>query len=258
MTDRIRVLVVDDEPHARRGMRSLLESESDVSIVGEAADGAQAVARIKDRRPDLVFLDVTMPGRSGLGVIDEVGAASMPRVIFVSAYAQYAIPAFDSNAVDYVLKPFTDERFRLAVQRARQQVHMERSSRRTPGSGDGRLTATRSEQGFLERFTLKDGDILRVFRVEQINWIEADEYYIKFHIGDARYLVRATLSALEKQLPPHRFARIHRSTIVNVEQVAALEPLFQGDCTVVLKDGTRLRMSRRRRESLSRLIRTFS
>lgn len=251
------MLVVDDEPHARRGMRSLLEAEADVSIVGEAADGAQAVARIKDRRPDLVFLDVTMPGRSGLGVIDEVGAASMPRVIFVTAYAQYAIPAFDSNAVDYVLKPFTDERFRLAVQRARQQVHLERSSQ-APGSGGGRLTATRLERGFLERFTLKDEGILKVFRVEQINWIEADEYYIKFHIGDARYMVRTTLSALEQQLPPDRFARIHRSTIVNVEQVVALEPLFQGDCTVVLKDGTRLRMSRRRRESLSQLIRTFS
>lgn len=256
MNDSIRVLVVDDEPHARRGMRSLLEAEADVSIVGEATDGAQAVARIKDRRPDLVFLDITMPGRSGLGVIDEVGAASMPRVIFVTAYAQYAIPAFDSNAVDYVLKPFTDERFRLAVQRARQQVHMERSSR-APGPGGGRLTATRFEQGFLERFTLKDAGILKVFHVEQINWIEADEYYIKFYIGDARYMVRTTLSALEQQLPPHRFARIHRSTIVNVEQVVALEPLFQGDCTVVLKDGTRLRMSRRRRESLSRLIRTF-
>lgn len=256
MSDEIRVLVVDDEPHARLGMRSLLEAEKDISIVGEACDGAEAVARIRELRPDVVFLDVTMPGRSGLDVIDELGADAMPHVIFVTAYDDYAIPAFESAATDYILKPFTDERFRIAMQRARRQVHLERSSR-APDARQERLSGTRSKEGFLERFTLKDGDRLRVFRVDQINWIEADEYYVKLHIGHDSYMVRETLGALEKQLPPDGFARIHRSTIVNIEQVEALEPLFQGDCTVVLKDGTRLRMSRRRRKTLSGLIRSF-
>lgn len=257
MNEEIRVLVVDDEHHARLGMRSLLEREKDVDIVGECANGWEAIASIKRLRPDLVFLDVTMPDRNGLGVIDDIGAEDAPRVIFVTAYDEYAVPAFESNAVDYVLKPFTDERFRGAMQRAREQLRLEQQARSVSGEED-RLGQTECHEGGLERFSLKDGDKLRVFSVNQIKWIEADEYYVKLHIGAESYMVRETLGALERQLPERGFVRIHRSTIVNVEEIDSLEPLFQGDATVVLKDGTRLRMSRRRRKALSELIKTFT
>ncbi len=256
MSEKIRVLVVDDEPHARRGMRLLLEDEKDINVVGESVDGREAVAHIRDLRPDLVFLDVTMPDRSGLGVIEDVGVAAMPQVIFVTAYDEYAVPAFESNAVDYVLKPFTNVRFRQAIQRARDRLRLEQARRffelqrypRSTDAGDIRL----------ERFTLKIGNKLKLFTVEQIDWIEADEYCVKLHLGGRSYTVRETLRSLEKQLPPRLFARIHRSTIVNIEQIDSLEPLFQGDYTVVLKSGTELRMSRRRRGALTSLIKTFS
>ena len=173
MSEKIRVLVVDDEPHARRGMRLLLEDEKDINVVGESVDGREAVAHIRDLRPDLVFLDVTMPDRSGLGVIEDVGVAAMPQVIFVTAYDEYAAPAFESNAVDYVLKPFTNVRFRQAIQRARERLRLEQAWRffelqrypRSSDAGDNRL----------ERFTLKIGNRLKLFTVEQIDWIEADE-----------------------------------------------------------------------------------
>lgn len=255
MNDEIRVLVVDDERHARLGMRSLLERETDVSIVGECSNGREAVASIRRLRPDLVFLDVTMPDRNGLGVVEDLGAEDAPRVIFVTAYDEYAVPAFESNAVDYVLKPFTDERFRGAMQRAREQLHLERrgaAGEQPSGHDDS------PDREVLDRFTLKDGGKLRVFNVDQIKWIEADEYYVKLHIGDESYMIRETLGSLEKQLPPRHFVRIHRSTIVNINEIETLEPMFQGDSTVVLRDGHRLRMSRRRRKALSDLIKAFT
>lgn len=256
MSEAIRVLVVDDEHHARLGMRTLLTHEKDIDIVGECNNGREAVASIRSLSPDLVFLDVTMPDRSGLGVIEDIGAAAMPRVIFVTAYDEYAIPAFESNAVDYLLKPFTDQRFRTAMQRARDLLHLERNAASNNGNQPPESLETRD--GVLERFTVKDGDRLKVFSAGQITWIEADEYYVKIHIGADSYMVRESLGSFEKQLPARSFVRIHRSTIVNIDQVEALEPLFQGDCTVVLKDGTNLRMSRRRRKALAGLVKTFS
>lgn len=255
MSGPIRVLVVDDEHHARLGMRKLLTGEDDINIVGECSNGREAVASIRSLSPDLVFLDVTMPDRSGLGVIEDIGAAAMPRVIFVTAYDEYAIPAFESNAVDYLLKPFTDQRFHTAMERARGLLRLERNA---PSGGGQPPESLETRDGVLERFTVKDGDRLRVFSVDQITWIEADEYYVKIHIGANSYMVRESLGSLEKQLPTRRFVRIHRSTIVNIEQVEALEPLFQGDCTVVLKDGTNLRMSRRRRKALAGLVKAFT
>jgi two-component system LytT family response regulator len=208
-------------------------------------------------RPDLVFLDVTMPDRSGLAVVEDVGVASMPQVIFVTAYDEYAVRAFETNAVDYILKPFSDERFQEAVRRARENFRRERACELGERLRQ-LLDCTATDEGILERFTLKVGEKYNVFKVDQIDWIEADDYHVKLHIGGKSYLVRQTLGALEKQLPPTSFARIHRSTVVNLDRVVALEPLFQGDYTVVLKDGTALRMSRRRRKALSNLIKTFN
>ncbi|MGA8261153.1 MAG: LytTR family DNA-binding domain-containing protein [Arenicellales bacterium] len=255
MNETIRVLVVDDEPHARRGICALLEDEKDVEVVGEAADGLEAVSRIRKLRPDLVFLDIAMPGRGGMGVIEDVGTGAIPKVVFVTAYERYAIPAFESNAVDYVLKPFTNERFRKAMQRARGTLTLERSLRFTEPAGGEKASI---RQDALERFTLKIGNKFKVFNVRQISWIEADDYCVRLHIGSRSHTIRESLSSLENQLPRRHFARIHRSTIVNVEQIDSLEALFQGDYAVILKDGTELRMSRRRRRALAGLIKSFS
>jgi len=257
MTRDIRVLVVDDEYHARRGMRALLEAEGDVDVVGDAADGSAAIEGIRRLRPDVVFLDVTMPDRSGLEVLGELDPGTMPRVVFVTAYDEYAVRAFEADAVDYLLKPFSDDRFQAAMARVRTRLCRDNAFELGERLRQV-LDCTESEDGTLERFTLKVGSRYKVFSVGQIDWIEADEYYARLHIGEHSYLVRQSLNSLESQLPGRDFSRIHRSTIVNLDRVAAMEPMFQGDCTLILHDGTKLRMSRRRRKALAGLIRTFN
>ncbi len=244
----LRALIVDDELYARRGLQMLADDAVGIEVVGEATCGEEAVARIRALKPDLVFLDVEMPGLNGIEVVREVGVDVMPAVVFVTAYDQYAVAAFDACAVDYLLKPFTDERFRTALDRVRMRL-------KTTSAPDAAHLQTLVErllpdEDRLRRFTVKTGDTLSVFDVDDIDWIEADEYYVKLHIGRDAHLVRQSLTSLEDRLPPDRFARIHRSTIVNLKRIVSLEPLFQGDYTVVLADGQRLRLSRRRREAL--------
>ena len=254
--NKMRVLVVDDEVHARRGLKSLLAVETDVEVIGEAANGRVAVDAIRSLRPDLVFLDVEMPGLNGMEVVLEVGPDAMPPVIFVTAYDQYAVSAFEANALDYLLKPFSDARFAAALARARRAVDSDGLA--------GRLrqllqaTIERVDEDAPLRFTVRTGDVLSVYKAEEIDWVEADEYYAKLHIGGRVHMVRQTMHALEEQLPTAQFARIHRSTIVNLDRVVALEPMFQGDYTVILGDGTRLRMSRRRREVLAHKLKHFA
>lgn len=254
---KIRVLIVDDEVHARRGLKSLLDTQPDVEIIGQVGNGQLAIEAIRRSRPDLVFLDVEMPGRNGIEVIAEVGADVMPAVIFVTAFDQYAVAAFEANAIDYLLKPFTDERFAAALDRARRKFKIhgddnlgQRLKRLldTMNGGDETLT----------RFTVRTGDVMSVFNVDDIDWIEADEYYAKLHIDGRVHMIRQTMQSLDEQLPSSKFARIHRSTIVNLNRVVALEPMFQGDYTVILRDGVRLKMSRRRREVLRDVLKTFS
>lgn len=253
----MRVLIVDDETHARHGLQALLASERDVEVVGKSANGEQAVEMIRRLKPDLVFLDIEMPDISGLDVIQQIGPDDMPRVIFVTAYDEYAVSAFEASAVDYLLKPFTDERFQDALTRARDLLGSEED--RLLGNRLRKLLEAEIEApATLERFTVKSGDKLRLFCVDDIDWIEADEYYVKLHIGGEAHLIRQTMNAMQDQLPHDRFARIHRSTIVNLDRIAVIEPLFHGDHEVVLDDGTRLRMSRRRREALAGVLKTFT
>lgn len=253
---RIRVLIVDDEIHARRGLETLLKAEKDIEVVGEAANGRAAVEKIRALRPDLVFLDVEMPGLNGMEVVLEVGPDAMPGVIFVTAYDRYAVSAFEANALDYLLKPFSDARFAAALTRARRAVDTDGLSDRLRNLLQA--TLERVDEDAPLRFTVRTGDVLSVFKAEEIDWVEADEYYAKLHIGDRVHMVRQTMHALEAQLPTAKFARIHRSTIVNLDRVVALEPMFQGDYTVILGDGTRLRMSRRRREVLAQKLKHFA
>lgn len=245
---KIRTLIVEDEPLARERIRSLLEGERDVEVIGEAGDGRSGVDRIRSLDPDLVFLDVNMPELDGFGVIEAIGVEAMPPVIFVTAYDQFAVQAFDAHALDYLLKPFDEERFRAAVERARQILHRQRS-----GSFDRRLNDLLEDlrkPRFLERLAVKVGGKIIFIRTDDIDWIGAEGNYARLHTGERSHLMRETMSSLETKLDPQKFIRIHRSTIVNADSIAELEPLFQGDYVVILRNGTRITSSRGYRGNL--------
>jgi two-component system, LytTR family, response regulator len=244
----IRAIIVDDEPLARERLRSMLETEPDIEIIDECADGVTAVESIETHRPDLVFLDVNMPELDGIGVLERIGTSVIPAVIFVTAYDHFAVQAFDAHAVDYVLKPFDEDRFRTAVQRARSTLKA-----RASDEIDSRLAALLSDMKrprHLERLAIKAGGKIVFIRTEEIDWIGAEGNYARIHTGNRSHLLRETMNTLETKLDPERFLRIHRSTIVNTESIAELEPLFQGDYVVILRDGSRLTSSRGYRQNL--------
>jgi two-component system LytT family response regulator len=250
---RIRTLVVDDEPIARERMLSLLQQEDDVEIVGECGDGVQAVNAIQQHVPDLVFLDVQMPGVDGFGVIDAIGADKMPAVIFVTAYDEYALRAFEVHALDYLLKPFGRDRFRQTLTHAR--AHLER---RRAGDLGRRLLALvndiKPEVPRLERLVVKSGGRVCFVRTEDLDWIEAAGNYVRLHLGEESHLFRETMTRMEARLDPRRFVRIHRSRIVNAERIKELQPWFNGDYVVVLRNGARLPLSRGYRDKLQEQI----
>ena len=244
-----RVLIVDDEPLARERIRTLLSEDAGFEIAGEAGDGATAAQAIMALNPDLVFLDVQMPGADGFDVIDTVGPDKMPFVVFVTAYDRYALRAFDVHALDYLLKPFDRERFRQALTRANQQIE------KNGGSNiERRLAAIvndlRPAKTKTDRFVVKSGGRIFFVRTSEIDWIEAAGNYVKLHVGNDSHLIRETMNAVESKLSPEMFVRIHRCHIVNIEQVRELQPWFNGEYVVFLKNGTRLTLSRGYRERL--------
>lgn len=246
---KIRALIVDDEPLARERLRTLLKPEADVEIVGECGDGEKAVSAIRRHKPDLLFLDVQMPERDGFDVLEALGAEEMPVVVFVTAYDKYALRAFEVHALDYLLKPFDRERFQRALERAREQVAGRHSS--TLGERLLALLADRAtEQKRLQRVVIKSGGRIFFLRVEEIDWIEAAGNYLRLHVGREEHLLRETMNRLEARLDPAKFLRIHRSTIVNLERIREMQPSFHGDYVVLLRDGTRLALSRSHRDKL--------
>jgi two-component system, LytTR family, response regulator len=244
-----RVVIADDEPLARERLRTLLADQPWVQIVAECKNGTEAVDAVTRLRPDLVFLDIQMPGSNGFEVIDAIGAARMPLVIFVTAFDKYALRAFDVHAVDYLLKPFDRERFEQALIRARDQLE-----RRTNGDFERRLLELVQDlkpvTPRLERFVIKSGGRVFFVRADEIDWIEAAGNYVKLHVGADAHLFRETMNALEAQLDPDTFFRIHRCHIVNIERVKELQPWFNGEYVVFLRNGTRLTLSRGYREKL--------
>lgn len=232
----IRVLVVDDEPLARAGLRLLLEADPDIAAIAESRSGRDAVAQIRDAPPDLVVLDVQMPGLDGLGVVTEVGAARMPAVIFVTAHDRYAVQAFELSAVDYLLKPVTAGRFAQALARAKRRLAGERPELRQLLDT---LAAPR-----LRRIAVRGADQTTFVDVDAIDWIAAAENYVELHVGAASHLVHVALGALEKALDPARFVRIHRSTIIQIDRVAALRPAQHGEYVITLATGVALRSGR--------------
>jgi two-component system LytT family response regulator len=248
---RIRILIADDEPMARRGVRLLLERDTGVEIVGEATGGIEAADLILRLKPELVFLDVQMVGCDGFETLMRVGPTAAPVVIFVTAYDEYALRAFEFNAVDYLLKPYDDARFAAALERARELVIRKRSD-----GVDGRLTRLieHLESESRDRILLKSSGEIIFLKASEIDWIEAEGDYVKFHVTGRTHLMRGTMTALEERLDPNRFIRIHRSTIVNVDRLRKLSPSFEGEYAVVLQDGTKLRLSRGYQDRIKALL----
>ena len=249
---RIRALVIDDEPLARKRIRALLRDEPAIDVAGEAGSGTEAVARIRDLQPDLVFLDVQMPGMDGFSVLRALAPGPVPLVIFITAYDDHAIRAFDVHAVDYVLKPVVEERFRAAVRRAIERV-----------SAPTAEALSRQMASLLERLPSAAGDRLSVrsgertifIRFDDIDWIDVEGDYARLHVGKDTHLLRETLTELERRLPPPRFVRIHRSFIVQADRVQSVQPWFKGDYVLMLRDGTRLQSGRTYRQRVQELIR---
>jgi two-component system LytT family response regulator len=250
---KIRTLIVDDEPLARRGIRAQLDEEEDIEIVSECRNGLEAVAAIEEQSPDLVFLDVQMPELDGFGVLEAVGVDRMPVVIFVTAYDQYALRAFDVHALDYLLKPVDAERFASALQRARKQIE-----RHNAQDLNQRLQSflddLQAKQKFTERLVIKSGGRIFFLNVQEIDWIEAADNYVRLHVGRDSHLLRETMNHLEKRLDPDHFLRVHRSRIINIRQIKELQPLFRGEYDIMLQDGTRLESGRGYREKLQKLF----
>ena len=242
----IRALVVDDEAPARRRIRRMLLAEPDIIVAGEYGDGASAIEAIARERPDLVFLDVQMPERDGFDVVKAVPSRELPAILFITAFDRYALRAFDVHAVDFLLKPFTRERFRTALDRARERV-----ARRTPDAGlAGLAESLRADRAYLTRVVVNSGRRSIVVDLASVEWMEAADNYIRLHVHSREYLLRDTLAALEARLDPSRFVRIHRSAIVAVDRITTLTPMSHGDAEVVLRDGTRLTASRTWRDRL--------
>ena len=245
---KLRTLIVDDEPLARERLANLLSAEPDIEVVRQCRDGEEAVAAIQQLTPDLVFLDVQMPALNGFEVIEAVGD-KMPLVIFVTAYDQHALRAFQVRALDYLLKPFDRERFQEALQRAR--LHIQRDE---TGDLGRRLLALvkdlRRDQPKTDRLVVKSGGRLFFLRTDEIDWIEASGNYVRLHVGTTSHLLRETMNSIEARLDPEKFFRIHRSRIVNMERIQEMQPWLNGEYAVVLRNGTRVTLSRGYREKL--------
>ena len=254
MSAKIRTLIVDDEPLARRNLRVLLEKDPRIEILDECRNGREAVKAINTLSPDLIFLDIQMPEMDGFDVLAHVGPEHIQAIIFVTAFDQYALKAFDVHALDYLLKPFDDERFAHALQRAKAQIEaheINRLSKRLLALLEERESERKVDRkGYLTRLMIKDAGRMTLLKVDEIDFIEADGNYAKLHAGRKAHLLREKMNDLEGRLDPAKFVRIHRSIIVNLERIKEMHPHFNGDYIVVLDNGRQLRMSRTRREHL--------
>jgi two-component system LytT family response regulator len=252
---KIRTLIADDEAPARARIRQLLKEEPDFEIVAECSNGRQTVDLIQREKPDLLFLDVQMPRLTGLDVCAAAKAAGrpMPLVVFVTAYDAYALKAFELHATDYLLKPFDRARFKQTLDHARERLRRSRDR-----ATEARLTALledlRSGGAKSERLVFKQNGRVVFIRAETIDWIEADGNYVRLHAGPDSHYFRETLAGLEAQLPPARFMRISRFSIVNLDRIKELQPLFYGDYVVILQNGSRLNMSRNYRNRVEALL----
>jgi two-component system LytT family response regulator len=241
------ILVVDDEPPARKKIGAFLKQEEGIAAIAEAGNGVDAVKLIQANKPHLVFLDIQMPGMNGFEVIETVGVENMPAVVFVTAYDQYAIEAFEVQAVDYLLKPFDQERFRKSFSRARQQIHFKTEQALV---FKNLLAEINQDKKYLKRIMVNVGSRFFFVKTGDIMYISADEKYVKLHTDKEAYLIRETMNSMEARLDPTKFARIHRSHLVNLDFIQEMQPWSHGDYVVLLKNGAKLTASRRYRDRL--------
>jgi two-component system, LytTR family, response regulator len=257
MNAKIRTLIVDDEPLARRNLRVLLGKDPQIEVLDECRNGREAIKAINNLGPDLIFLDIQMPEMDGFDVLAHVGPDQIQAIIFVTAFDQYALKAFDVHALDYLLKPFDDERFARALERAKSQIaarEINKLSKRLfallEERESERKESIQNQPDYLTRLMIKASNRVVLVRVEDIDFIEADGNYAKLHVGRKAHLLREKMHDLEERLDPAKFVRIHRSIIVNLDRIKEMQPHFNGDYIVVLADGQQLRLSRTRREHL--------
>ena len=237
------VVVADDEPLARERIRTLLSSEQDIEVVAEADNGVEAVQLVREHHPDLLFLDVQMPGLDGFGAIEQLAGEALPSVVFVTAYDEYALQAFEVHALDYLLKPFNRTRFQKTLRRAREHV-LGRANGDLSKKLVSLLESLRGNRLHLDRIVIRNAGRVTFLPTNEIDWIEAAGNYVKIYSGKEQHILRETLKNLEARLDPAVFVRVHRSTILNVERIRELQPLFHGDCIAILRDGTRVTCSR--------------
>lgn len=239
----LKALVVDDEPLARESVRVLLAADPQIEVAGECS-GPDAVAMIARVRPDIMFLDIQMPDLDGFALLDRVGPDAVPAVVFVTAFDRHALRAFEVHALDYLLKPFTDARFEAALARAKARARSHRQAGWVETGIDAMLRARHAPR---TRFLVPGRDRSIVVEADEIDWIRAADYYVSLHCGGVSHLLRESMDAMERQLDPDRFVRVHRGTIVNLARVREVHPLFRGGCELKLADGTMLKLSRDRR-----------
>lgn len=255
---RIRTIIADDEELARRGLRALSQRYKELELVCECRNGREAVEAIHRHRPDLVFLDVQMPGKTGFDVISAIADGQRPHVVFVTAYDKFALRAFEVHALDYLLKPVNEERFDAAVERVREAMSHATDSamiqRFSQAAAELQVAASPFLATAMDRLPIKANGRIIILRLSEIDWIEADGDYVSIHARGKSWLMRETVAAMELRLALSGFVRIHRSTLVNAEQVKELRPRDKGEYTVVLNDGTELKLTRNYRASVERLI----
>jgi two-component system LytT family response regulator len=271
MKDPIRVLIVDDEPLARTGLQKLCERDSEIEVVGECADGRAAVAAIEQVEPDLLLLDIQMPVMDGFEVLRAVGPDRMPQVIFVTAYDQFALRAFEVHALDYLLKPFGDKRFFDAIARAKQAIHQAGSSdlrarlldlleavglEEQDGAGPthAAVNSSNTTHPFVSRIAVKERGSVFLVRTDEIDWIEAADYCAKLHVRGKVHIIRESMRSLAARLDSAGFFAVSRSAIVNLDRIREIQPFSRGSQIVILTDGTQVTLSRSRKEALARLL----
>ncbi len=250
MSNKIRVLIVDDEPLARRGICQLLEAETDFIIAGEASNGREAIDELVKLRPDLIFLDINMPLVDGFSFIEKLDSEHLPEIVFVTAYDEHAIRAFEAGAIDYVLKPINEERFQKTLERIRRRVLTGENHSLENKITDLLSFLKPTEEKFPQRIAVKENGRIHLLKVEKIDWISSLGNYVEIHVGREKFVLRETMDAIESKLNPNEFLRIRRSKIVRIANIKELNMLFKGEYSIVLLDGTELTSSRRYRKNL--------
>lgn len=257
MTTKFRTLIVDDMLLARKRLRRVLSKDSEIEIVGECADGKEAVEAVRELKPDLMFLDVQMPETDGFQAVAEIGVENAPVTVFVTAFDHFALKAFEVHALDYLLKPFDVERLKKTVERAKELIR----NRETDNPADKRLIALlkdiKNEPKYLKRLTVRSRGKTVFVAVDEIDYIEAEGNYLSVQTGKEAHLIRSAMHQFENRLDPEKFARIHRSTIINIDRVKEMHPLFNGDQSVIMKNGKELVLSRNYRDRLKDLLESF-